>query len=725
MMTNDFELLRTLSAGDRADRRRLVAVVACAALGLVLVMLLWSAADALHERTTRSAWLDVGNDAEVVSGLQVPLRDGAHVADSVSAISSIDYVRGLPILELDVAVTGSPALRLPGGLPLPEPGEYVASPALQRLIAALPANELGDRYGTPVGVLPTGVLEGDETLAIVRGKTNAAVQAAGGYSVAGWSSDSFASAAYDGIAVAGSFALLLPVLMLLASITDLGGAQRAERLATLRLLGATPWRVARLAALEVALLALVGGMAGAAAFSVLSSVLRLSMPADRVVVAGLVPGFDVRALLVVGAVVIGSALVAGARALAGRIGPLGQQRPLIERRPSLLRLVPLAVGLFGLILIVLRHPAVTDASADTRSQETAALAICVLLVASGLLSAGPILLHAGARIAVPVARGAAATLALNRLVRNPRKAFRGVGGVAAAVFVSALVSGGMSVAVDPPTSSTTTTMVSAFLDADDSSNGALDTDKVDRWRSIPGLTGVALGVRSDEDSLRFVVRGEDAAALGLVPAEGSLSVDLGGLYGQSFAATPVPDIVRGRPGVVVIGTDGSAEATDRARTLLLSSGLPVRLVLHTPAERANQPSLLQDQRFKDLAVPALLFLSVTSGLTLATNTVAQLLDRRRLLALLRLTGMPLSALRRVLALETALPFVLAVTTAAIAGAACAEVVVQAVSAGRHIDGPGVALVAVIVAVAALLLLSLAVTFRAARTATLPSSIRFE
>ncbi|MBF4636279.1 hypothetical protein ITJ38_17850 [Agreia pratensis] len=724
---NSLLILRSLSVGTRSHKRRLGAIIVGISIGVALLLLLGSAADSLHDRTTRSAWLSVGGERAVSAGLQAPLQDNQLEANSIGAYSDVDFIRQQPISQLVVATSGAPSVELPAGLHPPQPGEYLASPALQRLIDTLPPEELGDRYGRNVGTLPTAVLESDDALALVVGASGEQVFAAGGYAISGWNSASSAADAYDLIAIAGSIMMLLPILLLISAVTDLGSSQRAEKLATLRLLGATPGRVARLAALETALTAAAGVIVGSTLFFLAGLALRTVAPNDQVVVPGFI-GVGYSRILLVGTVVIAvSSGIAGARALLGRIGPLGSQRPIVEDRPSALRLIPLTVGLAGLVFAVVANNASSVRVFDQRSLYVSILFVSMVLLLGGLLWAGPTLLSIGARLAGMSARGATSTLAAARIACSPRATFRGVSGAAAAMFIASLVAGGIGVTTEPRqhNGGLPSSTVFALLDSTTPTVTGPNADGVAAWRDVPGITSAALGTAAS-DVAQFVIRGQDAPTFGLAPASNDLALDVGSLLTGPMQAKPLHTTQdRGAPSVVAIATDGSAASIDRARTLVLSSGLPLRGIVGTLGDDPNGPALLQNRQFTSLAVPALLFTALVAGLTFAVSTIAQLLDRRRILSLLRLTGMPLLTIQRTLALETAAPAIGFIVLASALGYISAFAILDTLTTGRQLNPPNAIFVAILVMFVALLFFSLAATFHTARKSTEPRTLRFE
>jgi predicted lysophospholipase L1 biosynthesis ABC-type transport system permease subunit len=116
--------------------------------------------------------------------------------------------------------------------------------------------------------------------------------------------------------------------------------------------------------------------------------------------------------------------------------------------------------------------------------------------------------------------------------------------------------------------------------------------------------------------------------------------------------------------VVYVRTDGSAAGIDRVRTVLET----------TPGYASvNGPSTIGDlvaadnstnNAYQQLANTVILVSLPIAGCTLAAGIAAGLADRKRPFSMLRLTGARLATLRRVVALEGAVPL-LAVAVVAI------------------------------------------------------------
>ena len=107
---------------------------------------------------------------------------------------------------------------------------------------------------------------------------------------------------------------------------------------------------------------------------------------------------------------------------------------------------------------------------------------------------------------------------------------------------------------------------------------------------------------------------------------------------------------------VVVATDGSPSALERARTSLFQTfpfqGPPVVVDAIGP----SQLRLLA--MIKNLTQVVVVASLIVAACSLAVNIAAGLSERKRPFSLLRLTGVPMAVLRRVVALESALPLLL-------------------------------------------------------------------
>ena len=113
-----------------------------------------------------------------------------------------------------------------------------------------------------------------------------------------------------------------------------------------------------------------------------------------------------------------------------------------------------------------------------------------------------------------------------------------------------------------------------------------------------------------------------------------------------------------------MATNGTAGAVERARTVLENAhAYPSLSVPSTIGDMIAQDNSA-DNAYQQLANVVILVSLPIAGCTLAAGIAAGLADRKRPFSLLRLTGARLATLRRVVALESAVPL-LAVAAVAI------------------------------------------------------------
>lgn len=237
------------------------------------------------------------------------------------------------------------------------------------------------------------------------------------------------------------FALVLicvAPLALLRQVVRLGTATREQRLASLRLAGATPGEVRRIGAAEVGIPALLGGLLG-----------YLVLGALRLVFGGIPDGTQYggadsevtrelalvptsvdptwwQVLVIAAGVGLIGTLAAASTSRSLIISPLGVSRraPRPAPRPWGVALLVLAVPLFHLSL-------------GSASSDLIALAFLATLVV-GLLSLAPWVAHRVGRAVAGRASSVAVLIAARRLTTDARPAGR----AAAAVGAIALVAGG-------------------------------------------------------------------------------------------------------------------------------------------------------------------------------------------------------------------------------------------------------------------------------------------
>lgn len=216
----DFALARLIVAGDRSARRRLLGIVAGVMVGVAVFLLLTAAYQAFGERSRRSSW-----HTPITASPTALMPDTELTAHTAGAASTLDHVGNRTVTVLLVATTEDTRVRIPGSDVVPRPGQYLASPAMADLIASMPADQLAERYGRQVGVLSEDAVEGPDSLVLVVGMEAPRLAAWQGSEqpqvVTGFVGHDYAAQAYRIVAAVGALAILAPVLLLIAIVTDL------------------------------------------------------------------------------------------------------------------------------------------------------------------------------------------------------------------------------------------------------------------------------------------------------------------------------------------------------------------------------------------------------------------------------------------------------------------------------------------------------------------------
>ena len=732
-------LTRLLVANDRSARRRLAGIVAGVMVGVALFLMLLAAAQAFPERSLRSSWASTALLPGVSQqSSHTDLQPDHVLKDSELAVASnLDTVGPETITVLQVALpeSGTTSVRIPGSDVVPKQGEYLASPALAKRIASLPADQLGDRYGRQVGVLSPDAVEGPDSLVAVVGTELGTVASSQSHIppqvVTAFTGIPYENEAYRIAMLIGAIAVLVPALLLVGIVTDLGAAQRAERFATLRLIGATPQQVARTAALEIGATTFVGALAGVALYLVMIPVAaQISLGSSRFYYSDLLRS-PVNAVLAVTVTTAGAAAVAWWRTRRADVGPLGGSRERSERRPRLISLAPVILGMAGLVS--------TPAVARQESALTIyLLPISFLCAMLGLLWAGPVLTWWVARGGRALARSAAQVIGFNRIARHPRAVFRAVAGVVVAVYAMTVFAVAITVAAgtrdiaqgNGHLSPSTLEAIPAVSD-----EGTLES-AVDRLAAVPGVTTVAVG-RISGDSRQegqVILEADKAEALGAPHVEspgGAVSISTRWLY-ENAAASPSPvsaeDLAtareQGAP-ILLVGTDpASPGAVERARTALATSNLELGASPSSPNSIQSIQASAMENQFARLGYIGILIAAGISTVSLGVSTVAALLGRKRVLGLLRLVGMPPATLRSMVSYETVLPAATALVMSIGLGWLTAWSLVGGVS-GRHISWPDGGYWLVLGACLALVAVATLVSARYGRRMLASTTVRFE
>ena len=737
--------LRLVISGGREAITRLVILAVAVGLGVGLLLTAVAAANAVTTWNSRHAWFWTGTawvppgpatgtpplwwhpGGDIFDGQTISRFDVAATGTSSSVPPGIPRDPGpgqyYASPALAALLRSTPADQLAGRYPgrlagtigdaaLPSPASLVIivgrTPAQ---LAHIPDSVRVTSISTTLGGWPVRRTEANP-----QGLTYAPLDPGGGAS------------AIDLILSVVALAIVAPVLIFIATATRLSAARREERFAAMRLAGATRRQVSLLAATE----STVAGIAGVAAGFGIFFLLRIPVAGIPFIGQPFFPAeltLSLRDILTVAIGVPVFAAVAARLALRRvHISPLGVARRATPKPLRTWRVIPLLAGLAELGFWTIHgHPA-------SPGGQVQAFVSSFALIIVGLFIAGPWLTMAAARVMARWTSRPSTLLAACRLADDPRAAFRAVSGLVLALFITTVA----VVAITTQNAKDLTRFGSAAetnVLTDQVSQGAGNPGPgapgmragtagpgpaapaaplTARLSGIPGVQGV-LVVRADPElTIRGTFHGLGAyqgstgpvpagvvscAQLATVPALGRCPAGAataafpaagfnGPLFGTdataiTWPAANVPATRLNTLGVdaINVGTDGSTQAVEQARTVLESArAYPAVSTLSTLGDIIAQDNSANSD-YQQLANVVILISLLIAGCTLAAGIAGGLADRKRPFSLLRLTGARLATLRRVVALEGAVPL-LAVAAVAV-GTGFAGAAMFATEAQQH------------------------------------------
>jgi len=738
--------LRLTLRGGREAVTRLVLIATAVAIGVGLLLCTLAGINAVNTQNARYAWLQTGNGGTGAEGSS---------ADPAWWQLSADWFDGKVIGRVDVAATG-PDSPVPPGIPaLPGPGRFYASPAMGKLLATTPHDELGARYpGKRIDTIGDAALPAPNSLIVIVGHTPGELAHVAGARLvtsistippSGCNGEDCAvsvginARGIDLVLSVVTAALLFPLLIFIATATRLSAARREQRFAAMRLVGATPRQVTVISTVESTVAAVIGVAGGFALFFLLRPLLA---PIPFTGVPFFVGDLSLNlpdVLLVALGVPLGAAVAARLALRRVTISPLGVTRRVTPTPPSPWRVVPLLVGLGELGYFV-----ATGRPASTGGQILAYLP-GMLLTMAGLVIAGPWLTMVGSRVLARRARRPAALIAARRLSDNPQTGFRAISGLVLALFVTTVAIGVITTinAYDGGARATAAdgaTLVNDFFRFNPSGRPSTSVPSVPSTllgalRSTPGVTAVLLVHEQPNTGQEFPPGVVSCAELARAPALGrcvpgaqTATIDPKSA-GTKFQphAWPAADI---RPAeltplpvqTLVVATTGSHTAIERARTLVelaypqTDSPMTVTEQLTLDGKRTAA--------YQQLANVVIIASLPIAGVTLAVSVVAGVNDRRRPFSLLRLTGAPLRVLRRVVWIESAVPLLAAAAVSIGTGFLAAYLFLRS-QLSETLQPPGPAYYAVVAAGLLAALAIIASTLPVLRRVTGPETARNE
>ncbi|MCI5825710.1 MAG: ABC transporter permease [Arcanobacterium sp.] len=567
------------------------------------------------------------------------------------------------------------------GLTWPRQGEYLVSEGLRTLIKSHPEYELTRRFGsTPIGALPYQLTSGPDDLLVFIGADLSAVE--GAVPVRDFSARSpllSGATLNQAILVIGLVVVLFPVLLLISISATLGSSQREQRYAALRLVGATQTQILQILLVEALLGALVGYVLGAMLFALTHSLLGgIPIAGKRLWLANLeVPAWQ---YLLVGVVTL--LLVVGAHANGMRAvstSPLGVvRRQKTQPAPSPLRLLPLCAALAIFLYLYITVPHNRGATNDTYP-----LLAGVLLMMGGLVLASPWIVRAVAQLVGAQARSAPVVIGTKYVAAHASRISRSVAGVVLALyagtfFITTVSEAGsvLSVAQENTSIIQPTAAVISQIPSEQTARALAaqlsSQPYVLHAQTAPQIAG-AWSVIPCTDAPRYFSLSCSAKLVGVHPwapageaqqvVEAATSADFSTTVAQNFGADTTHSSF-----AVLVQLDRPTHLEQFRSELATARNYPLNSPwLLATGERDTRTEVTFTGFMTYVVYGAMALTLVVAVISGLVSTYASILERRRSLLTLRLGGMRVSELTRMLLIESAAPLAVIATLATALG----------------------------------------------------------
>ena len=685
--------------------KRMVLIAGSVAIGVLILFSFTAVFNAVTDMD-HVAWMD--NLSSHGSAGHQPI-DG--VDPVYVAMMGTDELAGRSVQIVDMQKGGDNTPNIADNLPAPNPGEFYASPALADYIAEHPDEHLEYRYGKLIGKLPESVVPARDDFYVVRGsdypirdgqiylwadedsentETGTPIEDLAVYNFIDYEVDSyFDSAEYNiskAVVYAGIIILLFPVIMLVSIATRLGSVQREQRYASLRLIGVTNGQVTGIIATESFISTLIGIVVGWALYLLARPLLFDFAISESRFWPSAVAVTTVQSLVIAGLTLAMSLFANWLGMRHVRTSPLGiSQKQKMEKKPGWWRILPLLASLATLIYMTVHDPADSD---EALTMINAFLLLIVAMMFS-LVVVTPWLTYHLAQFVSRLAKRPTVMIGTKYIRAHARAIARSVSGVVLALFAGSFYILSTSGVAALEAKSITNNGYSVLRDNTAIVQG-LSSDQAEQLRQKLAAGNSEFAMMSDATSFEQVGDYVTGKCLALNSYVNKLDCGQGELAAINFylatddsrqvvyanndddlrsrIRTNIDQIYEGenvdeqmnQRNTVYIASVADAD-TEKLRSAVakLTGGVrPTGSVQITSAAEAKTPSI--NPAIESLASLAYGGMAVTMAVAIVSivvSTIGGLLERRRSMYMLRLSGMQVDELKHMVVIESLIPLV--------------------------------------------------------------------
>jgi putative ABC transport system permease protein len=694
----------------RSGWKRLSLIVGAVGTGVLILLLFTTGFNGLTGRSSHTSWQQAIFQAEGNGSSQKPVPGVQPLYVTLSSTSNIDTLwRNTPIDVTILAASGANSPHL-HDLPTPGPGEYYVSPGLRKVMNEHPTDNLGQRFGTKLlGIVPDKYVTSPDELSVIRGIDLAQVKhlSETGASAALYHIDETqtAFASYGKVLTVvlyvGIFIMLFPVMLLVSIATQLGSAQREQRYAALRLVGATKAQVRHFMMVESLIASVAGIVVGFALYATTRPLVlgfkfedMRFWPSDMALHVS-----EIVSIIVVTLFFTAIANWWGMRHV--QTSPLGVVRQGLRlKNPHWWRLIPLMLGLGILgLAAVLPHE-----KPGMRSTIAQLILASVVVLMFGLVIAGPYVTHRLSGFMAQHAKRAETLLGMKYISLHSGSVFRSVAGVVVALFAGSFYLASTS-GIESLSARTVSDNGFSQLHANAVLIGAysigdpLPERQSNTFEKLRYIQNVA-EVKEVGNTSVIVMSCQAAAQYTSIQCPANTQY-----VGIDFSKQDLPRTLYGSTETDVYnhirlansGIDVSVVlphyflqmdygSIDKLRSFVavhyMQGGTVSAFVVNgTDAKKPNINPIIRE--FAGLAYIGIGSTMLIAVVSLAISTIGGLLERRRSLVTLRLTGMTVGSLKRVVVIESLVPLLSVTIVSAGLGIATGFVLMYQLTTTAH------------------------------------------